>query len=140
LTITGRQQWTSMYSFVRVATCDEPLWGMVLKLLDMWEDYEIKGLNAPNKAKTEKPGRMARAMKNAVRSKPVAKKLKNPKPFPATGLEKMFTGISTEATQTILQKMIDKEIGFISVQGVSYLFLLMFIVWFYSCLCLFVCF
>jgi hypothetical protein len=117
--ITGRTQWTSMYSIVRVATCPDSMWKMVVKILDMWDTYQIKGLTAPSEKKGKGNKRVPKELRYMKRAKPTVKPVTNPKPFPSTMFEKLFTGIPLDATAILLRDLISRKIGFAQVTGVS---------------------
>jgi hypothetical protein len=117
--ITGRTQWTSMYSIVRVATCPDEVWTLVVRILDMWDSYQIKGLIVPSEKKGKGTKRVPKELRHLKKSKPAMKAVKNPKPFPSTMFEKMVTGIQLVATFHVLKDLISKKIGFSSVTAVS---------------------
>jgi hypothetical protein len=131
--VTGRTAWTSMYSFIRAACCPDDVWSLCLKLLDAWDTYKLKGLKAPADKKPLKNRAVPKALMELARQRPKTKMSKNPKRFPHSTFEKLFTGIPMDASKLLIKKLLKKEISFLSVAEVRALFVLLLC----CCMCTF---
>jgi hypothetical protein len=122
--VTGRTVWTSMYSFIRAACCPNDVWALCIKLLDAWDTYDLKGLKAPAEKKAQKNRAVPKALSGLYSKKPKTRMAKNPKRFPHTTFERMFTGIPMDATKLMIGRLLRKEVGFKSIVEVCALFVL----------------
>jgi hypothetical protein len=132
--ITGRSAWTSMYSFIRAACCPEDVWDVVVVVMEAWENFNLMGLKAPADKKVSKQRAVPMALAKLIKRKPKTKITINPKKFPQSTFEKMFTGIPMDATKALLEKLVRKEVGFSSIIEVCALFVLVLC----CCMCTFI--